>query len=127
MRTILNLSGQFVKYIIPVRGGACDLAHRFLNPENGTSRRTRTGSFSQRRIWKCRDCKKQFSVLTNTPFHGSKVPVRIWVFVIFEMVANKNGIATREISRKYHLTEKTAWFVTHHIRLAMERGPAPTR
>ncbi len=99
--------------------------HTFLTPENGTSRRTRTGSYSQRRVWKCRDCKKQFSVITNTPFHGSKVPLRIWVFVLFEMCANKNGIAAREIARKYKLSNKTAWFVAHRVRLAMESIGAP--
>ena len=106
------------KPICPHCGSIND--HRFLNPENGTSRRTRTGSYSQRRVWKCRDCKKQFSVITNTPFHGSKVPLRIWIFVLFEMCANKNGIAAREIARKYKLTNKTAWFVAHRVRLAME-------
>lgn len=94
--------------------------HRFLTPENGTSRRTRTGSYSQRRVWKCRDCKRQFSVITNTPFHGSKVPLRIWIFILFEMCANKNGIAAREIARKYKLTNKTAWYVTHRVRVAMD-------
>lgn len=98
--------------------------HTFLNPENGTSRRTRTGKQSQRRVWKCRDCKMQFSVITNTPFHGSKVPLRTWIFVLFEMVANKNGIAAREIARKYKLSNKTAWFMAHRVRLAMESlGP----
>ena len=101
--------------------------HRFLTPENGVSRRTRTGAASQRRVWKCRDCQKQFSVITNTPFHGSKVPLRIWIFVLFEMCANKNGIAAREIARKYKLTNKTAWFVTHRVRLAMETLPSAKR
>ena len=38
-----------------------DRPHYFLNPANGTSRKTRTGTHSQRRVWKCRDCRKQFS------------------------------------------------------------------
>gem|GEM_PF-7111445 len=42
----------------------------FLKPKDGTSRKTRTGNSSHRRVWKCKDCRKQFSVLTNTPFHG---------------------------------------------------------
>jgi transposase-like protein len=67
--------------------------------------------------------KRIFSVITNTPFHGSKVPLRIWLFVLFEMCANKNGIAAREIARKYRLTNKTAWFVAHRVRLAMENLP----
>jgi transposase-like protein len=95
----------------------------FLNPANGVARKTRTGSASQRRVWKCRDCRKQFSVLTGTIFHGSKVSVRTWLFVVFEMCANKNGISAREVERKYELTAKTAWFVLHRIREAMKREP----
>lgn len=97
--------------------------HYFLNPSNGKSRKTRTGSASQRRVWKCADCRKQFSVLTNTIFHGTKIPVRTWLFVIFEMCASKNGVSAREIQRKYKLTAKSAWFMTHRVRKAMERDP----
>ena len=97
--------------------------HYFLNPENGAARKTRTGSMSQRRVWKCAACRKQFSVLTGTIFHGSKIPVRTWVFVVFEMCASKNGVSAREIERKYDLTPKTAWFMMHRIREAMKREP----
>lgn len=96
----------------------------FLTPRDGTtSRKTRTGSLSQRRVWKCGHCRKQFSVLTGTIFHGSKIPVRIWLLVIFEMCASKNGVAAREIERKYGLTAKTAWFLLHRIREAMKQEP----
>jgi transposase-like protein len=95
----------------------------YLNPVNGTSRKTRTGAPSQRRVWKCGHCRKQFSVLTGTIFHGSKVPVRTWLLVIFEMCSSKNGVSAREIERKYELTAKTAWFVLHRIREAMKRDP----
>jgi transposase-like protein len=95
----------------------------FLNPENGKTRTTRTGSQSERRVWKCRACRKQFSVLTGTIFHGTKIPVRTWVFVVFEMASSKNGVAAREIQRKYGLTAKSAWFMLHRVREAMKREP----
>jgi transposase-like protein len=95
----------------------------FLTPKGGHARLTRTGSLSVRRVWKCAACRKQFSVLTGTIFHGTKIPVRTWVFVIFEMAASKNGVAAREIERKYDLTPKTAWFMCHRIREAMKREP----
>jgi transposase-like protein len=99
-------------------------AHYFLKPRDGSSTRaTRTGSRSQRRVWKCRDCRKQFSVLTGTIFHGTKISLRTWLFVIFEMCASKNGVAAREIERKYDLTPKSAWYMTHRIREAMKREP----
>jgi len=96
----------------------------FLNPVDGTGqRKTRTGSESQRRVWKCGACRKQFSVLTGTIFHGTKISIRKWVLVIFEMCANKNGLAAREIERKYKLSPKSAWFMTHRIREAMKSDP----
>lgn len=94
----------------------------FIKPRNG-SRSTRTGAETQRRRWKCADCRHQFSVLTGTIFHGTKIPVRTWVLVIFEMCASKNGVAAREIERKYDVTNKTAWFMLHRIREAMKREP----
>ena len=57
--------------------------------------------------------------------HGSKVSLRIWIFVIFEMAANKNGIAAREIERKYGVASRTAWFMTQRIREAMDQNASP--
>jgi transposase-like protein len=95
----------------------------FLKPANGSTRATRTGTASERRVWKCAACRKQFSVLTGTVLHGSKIAVRTWIFVIFEMCSSKNGVAAREIERKYGLTPKSAWHMLHRIRFAMERDP----
>jgi transposase-like protein len=96
-------------------------AHYFLKPANSESRKTRTGAMSYRRVWKCKDCRKQFSVITGTVMHGSKASLRVWLFVIFEMAANKNGIAAYEIQRKYGIANRTAWFMCHRVREAMVR------
>ncbi len=102
----------------------CDCeAANFIRPLNGVSRRTRTGSASQRRLWQCVACRKQFSVLTGTVMHGTKISVRTWLFVLFEMCANKNGISAREVERKYDHTAKSAWFMTQRIREGMKREP----
>jgi transposase-like protein len=107
--------------VCPLCGSAAQ--HYFLKPANGVSRKTRTGASTQRRVWKCRDCRKQFSVLTGTVFHGSKIPLRTWLMVIFEMCASKNGISAREVERKYGVTPTTAWFMCHRLREAMKRDP----
>lgn len=91
----------------------------YIRPMNGVSRKTRTGAPSERRVWRCADCRKQFSVITGTVFHGTKIPLRKWVLVIFEMVASKNGVAAREIERKYDMCPRSAWFMLHCIREAM--------
>ena len=88
----------------------------FLKPENGISRKTRTGAISERRVWFCGACRKQFSVLTGTIFHRTKISLKTWMFVVFEMCASKNGVAAREIERKYAVTNKTARFMLHRIR-----------
>ena len=99
--------------------------HYFLTPktkdaENVAARKTTRGTMSQRRVWKCKSCRKQFSVITGTVFHGTKVPLHTWLMVVFEMCANKNGVAAREIARKYDVAPKTAWFMTNRLREAMK-------
>ena len=74
---------------------------------------------SERRVWRCNPCKKQFSVLTGTIMHATKIPVRTWLMVMFEMCASKNGVAAREIERKYGVNPRTAWHMFHRIREAM--------
>lgn len=96
--------------------------HYFLTPSNGVSRETGRGNATERRLWKCRDCRMKFSVLTNTVMHGTHIPVRTWVFVFFELCASKNGIAAREIERRYDLSPKSAWFMLHRIREAMSQS-----
>jgi transposase-like protein len=97
----------------------------FLTPQNG-GRKTTRGKVSPRRVWKCADCRKQFTVTTGTIFHGSHIPIRDWLFVTFEMVSSKNGVSGREIERKYGMSPKSAWFMLHRIREAMKRDGTAT-
>ena len=96
--------------------------HYYLNPKNG-GRKTRTGTITQRRVWKCRDCRRQFTVLVGTIFHRTKIAVRTWLLILFDMMAAKNGISAREVARKYELSKEAAWFACHRIREAMKRDP----
>lgn len=97
--------------------------HYFLTPKNDEGRLTNRGKVSQRRVWKCKDCRKQFTVLVGTIFHGTKIEIRTWLLVIYELCSSKNGVSSREIERKYGLTPKSAWFLLHRIREAMKREP----
>src|SRR5579863_5782225 len=108
----------------PVCPHCANRGANFIRPREGTARKTRTGAMSQRRLWQCKKCRKQFSAMTGTIFHGSKVPLRVWLLVFFEMCASKNGMAAREIERKYRVAPKTAWYMAHRIREAM-RSRAP--
>jgi transposase-like protein len=99
----------------------CDnVGATYIRPLNGVSRKTRTGATSERRVWRCASCAKQFSVLTGTIFHGTKASLRTWVLVFFEMCYAKNGVSAREVERKYGVCPRTAWFMLHRIREAMK-------
>jgi hypothetical protein len=51
--------------------------------------------------------------------HGTKIALRIWLMVIFELCSSKNGVAAREVERKYGVAGRSAWFMLHRIREAM--------
>ncbi|HEY6248726.1 MAG TPA: IS1595 family transposase [Candidatus Angelobacter sp.] len=78
---------------------------------------------TQRR-WKCRNgkCGKQFSVKVDTIFEDSPVSLQKWLMAMW-MIANcKNGISSWEIHRAIGITQKSAWFMLHRIRKAMQNG-----
>ena len=78
-----------------------------------------------RRIWQCNAGhreKKQFSVKVGTIFEDSPLGLDKW-FTAAWMIANcKNGVSSYEIHRAIGVTQKTAWFMDHRIRLAMQSG-----
>jgi ISXO2-like transposase domain/Transposase zinc-ribbon domain len=77
-----------------------------------------------RRMWECKEVhpKKQFSAKIGTIFEDSPLSLDKW-FVVIWMIANcKNGISSYEVHRAIGVTQKTAWFMLHRIRLAMQAG-----
>ena len=75
-----------------------------------------------RRIWKCAKCRKQFSVKTGTIFEDSPIGLDKWLLTLWLVVNCKNGISSWEIHRSIGVTQKTAWFMLHRIRLALKHG-----
>ncbi|HEY3957872.1 MAG TPA: IS1595 family transposase [Streptosporangiaceae bacterium] len=75
-----------------------------------------------RRIWKCRECKKQFSVKVGTIFEDSPLGFDVWLPAIWLVANSKNGISSHEMARSLGITQKSAWFLNHRIRLAMQTG-----
>src|SRR6266516_5515050 len=72
--------------------------------------------------WKCRSCKKQFSVKSNTIFEESPLPLNKWVAAVWLLAGAKNGISSYEVHRALGITQKSAWFMMHRIRLALSHG-----
>ena len=77
---------------------------------------------AKRRVWQCktRHPKAQFSVKVGTIFEDSPISLDKWLMAMW-MVSNcKNGVSSWEIHRSLGVTQKTAWFLLHRIRLAMK-------
>ncbi|MGD0199908.1 MAG: IS1595 family transposase [Bryobacteraceae bacterium] len=75
-----------------------------------------------RRVWQCktRHPKCQFSIKVGTIFEDSPIGLDKWLCAMW-MVANcKNGVSSHEIARSLSVTQKTAWFMLHRIRLALQ-------
>lgn len=73
-----------------------------------------------RRIWKCKVCRKQFSVKLGTIFEDSPLGLDKWLPAIWMLANSKNGISSYEMARGLGVTQKTAWFMLGRIRLAMQ-------
>jgi transposase-like protein len=70
-------------------------------------------------LWKCSSCRKQFTVRMGTIFEDSKVKLHLWLQAIALIAASKKGISSNQLSRVLGVTLKSAWFMSHRIRLAM--------
>lgn len=77
---------------------------------------------STRHIWKCKGCKKQFSVKVGTIMEDSALGLDTWLSAMWLIANAKNGISSYEIERSLGVTQKTGWFLLHRIRLAMQAG-----
>lgn len=77
---------------------------------------------STRKIWRCKSCQKQFSVKIGTIFEDSPIGLDKWLPVIWMIANAKNGISSCEIHRAIGVTQKTAWFMMHRVREAMQSG-----
>jgi len=77
---------------------------------------------STRRIWKCKGCKKQFSAKVGTIFEDSPLGLDKWLPALWMVINCKNGISSYEMARALGVTQKSAWFMNHRIRLAVQEG-----
>lgn len=76
------------------------------------------------RVWKCyaKHEKPTFTLKTGTIFEDSPIPLEKWLTAAWLIISCKNGISSYELHRGLKVTQKTAWFMLHRIRLAMQDG-----
>ena len=77
-------------------------------------------------VYKCKECRKPFSVTVGTVFERSHIPLTKWLLATHLMAASKKGVSAHQLHRIMGVTYKTAWFMAHRIREAMrETNPGP--
>ncbi len=90
--------------------------HYRVNPRKGSRRPVRQG------VWKCRDCRKQFTVTVGTVFQGSKIPLSKWVTAIYLMGDSAKDLNAHQLHRKLGLTYKSARFLLKRLGEETRRG-----
>jgi transposase-like protein len=81
-----------------------------------------------RELFKCKACRRQFSVTKGTIFEDSKIPLRTWLVTMYRMCSSKKSVSARQIEREYGLSHRAAWFMCHRIRWAMtDKNPSPLK
>lgn len=70
-------------------------------------------------LYKCKDCRKPFTVTVGSLFERSKIPLNKWLLAVYLLCSSKKGISSHQLHRTLGVTYKTAWFMSHRIREAM--------
>jgi transposase-like protein len=70
--------------------------------------------------FKCRECRRQFSVKLGTIFEDSPIPLQKWLPAMWLLSNCRNGVSSHELGRALGITQKSAWFVLHRLRLALQ-------
>lgn len=83
---------------------------------------SQTGERQKNHRWRCRGCKKQYTVRTGTVMEDSRIPLRHWMYAFWQAATSKKGVSALQIKRHTGLSYKSALFLMHRIRFAM----APT-
>src|SRR5947209_3692279 len=85
----------------------------------------KTGQRNKRFLWRCRDCKKQYTVRIGTVYEESRLPLRHWCYAFWRAATSKKGVAALEIQRQCQISYKSALFLMNRIRFAMADDDSP--
>ena len=74
-------------------------------------------------LYKCKQCRKQFTVTVKTVFEDSRIPISKWLMALHLLASSKKGISAHQLHRNLGISYKAAWFMAHRLRYAMSEGP----
>jgi transposase-like protein len=80
---------------------------------------SKTGQRNKRYLWRCHDCKAQYTVRIGAVYEESRLPMRHWAYAFWRASTSKKGVAALEIQRQCQISYKSALFLMNRIRFAM--------
>lgn len=80
---------------------------------------SKTGERNTRYLWRCRDCKEQYTVRIGTVYEESRIELRRWCYAFWRAATSKKGVSALEIKRHCQISYKSALFLMNRIRFAM--------
>jgi transposase-like protein len=86
--------------------------------------RDRAGARNRRFLWRCKGCGKQFTVRVNSVYEDSPIPMRTWAYAFWKACSSKKGVSALQIKRETGLTYKSALYLMHRVRFAMQEDYA---
>jgi transposase-like protein len=107
---------EFLEARVWPNGAVCPHCGGFDRISKMGGKATRIG------LYKCYQCRKQFTVKVGTVFESSHVPLNVWLQAVALLTSSKKGISSNQLHRVLGVTLKTAWFMSHRIREAMRSG-----
>lgn len=102
----------------PHDGCGCTDVYKMMSRDGGREKNFR---------WRCRGCKKMFSVRTNSIFAETLIPMSKWAQCIWEAGCAKNGISALELSRKLQVGYRSALYMMTRVRFIMRADPNPPK
>ena len=74
-------------------------------------------------LWKCKACRRQFTVTVKTVMEDSRIPLSKWLLALHLLASSKKGMSAHQLHRMLSISYKAAWFMSHRLRYAMASGP----
>jgi transposase-like protein len=122
-----NLMSVVAQYGSDDKCRACLVALKWPNGiECPRCQSKKISRIAAREVYDCDSCRYQFSVTAGSIFHDSHLPLTKWFFAAYVMVESKKGVSANQLKRILGVSYKTAWYLCHRIRKAMDEAkPKP--
>lgn len=80
--------------------------------------------YRNEKLFKCSKCRRQFQVTTGTMYENSNLPLQKWFLAMYLIGISKKGVSSVELAVTLGITQKSAWYLAHKIRFALQFGAA---